>query len=285
MKKWLVAVVIVLTVGLVVLPVWTGSTDDFAAKWALARVANLAEGDADAAEAELEKVASRMAAPKMDGDYWIIRMRIALSRGDSDQAMDIALEAQETISNGIEVANLAFEHFYDRGDYSVALRLLELMLAKTKPPLHPSFLNQLAYLRSLALVDLDLGLLEINEALKFAPDSHQFIDTRAWLLFQMGRLPEALDDANRAVKLATRVYEREREGYQGRFLRWLNGKSSPSSPDGLLTMREAGESLWTLGALRYHRGKILEALDRTEEAEMDWLWLREQRLPQDERLR
>jgi hypothetical protein len=52
----------------------------------------------------------------------------------------------------------------------------------------------------------------------------------------------------------------------------------------VLTRREAGEILWGQGAVHYHRAKILEALGRTAEAEQEFQWLRDRKLPTDDRL-
>lgn len=286
MKKWLVAALIGFSILLVVIPVWSGSVVGVKSKWALARIANLAEQDTNQAEIELERLASQMPAPKKDCDYWIIKQRIALIRNDGPQSVQIAKSALKELPDFPVVAWIAYDHFHKNNDYHYALRALEVLYyGDGRSPQHPDELNRLAYARSLAGRDLEPGLSEINEALKWVPDSAGYLDTRAWLLFQMGKSQEALDDANKAVEIGDNEYRRQTKSYWMRTIAWFNGKSVPSSSDGLFTEQEADPLVWSLGALRYHRGKILEALGRAEEAEQDWQWLRDHQLPLDDRLR
>jgi tetratricopeptide (TPR) repeat protein len=150
---------------------------------------------------------------------------------------------------------------------------------------NPGLLNQLAYFRALASIELDIALRDINEALSSMPDNDALRDTRAWVLFQMGKPLEALPDANFAVESISRP---RGEGFAEQFLRWLEqiliGRPEPRSSDQVLTRREAGIELWGMGALYFHRARILEALGRVEQAEADFQWLRDHRLPTDSRL-
>lgn len=55
-------------------------------------------------------------------------------------------------------------------------------------------------------------------------------------------------------------------------------------PKVYLTRRNADFTIWSRGVLRYHRAMILEKLGRTDDANADWKWLDEHRLPPDDRL-
>jgi len=286
LNKWSIPLVICSAISLVVFPVWLGGCSEVKTNWGLARVANLVEQDPQAAEVELGRVANLMADPTKDRDYWIVKLQIALKRDDSEQILAVARSAQESLPDYLVVPDMAFRHFYSKADYTSALQALLVLYSRFGNEFpSPEILNQIAYTRSMAVVELDLALMEINQALNYVPDSANFLDTRAWIHFQMGRQLDALVDAERAVQLATEFHNQAQKDYGERFFFWLNGKSAPASPDGLLDQTEAPPHLWELGVIRYHRGKILESLGRMEEAEKDWQWLRDHQLPQDERLR
>ncbi len=55
-------------------------------------------------------------------------------------------------------------------------------------------------------------------------------------------------------------------------------------PENYLTRSRTTALTWSIGVLHYHRAVILEKLGRSEEAEVDWKWLEENRLPPDDRL-
>ncbi|MDX1927391.1 MAG: hypothetical protein SFV81_12795 [Pirellulaceae bacterium] len=55
-------------------------------------------------------------------------------------------------------------------------------------------------------------------------------------------------------------------------------------PKNYLTRSKASSLLWSQGVMRYHRAMILEKLGRSQEAEADWQWIEEKRLPPDDRL-
>jgi hypothetical protein len=55
-------------------------------------------------------------------------------------------------------------------------------------------------------------------------------------------------------------------------------------PKNYLTQYNVDKLTWSRGVLRYHRAMILEKLGRTDEANSDWKWIEEKRLPPDDRL-
>ena len=148
----------------------------------------------------------------------------------------------------------------------------------------PIYLNQISYFRALAGIELDEALENINEALRLYPENEAFRDTRAWVLFQMGRPLEALEDADFAVarmtKPQTGFWSITGELYDY-FDQWFPKQDVSVQSEKPLTQREAPIELWTEGALRYHRACILESLLRTDEAQEEWDWLEANRLPTD----
>ena len=284
LKKWSVLPIIVGAVFLVVFPVAVDRMNGMRNRWALARVANLADQGSELAEAELARAILGLSEPERERDYWNVRLKIALNQGSGDEAIDVVRRALQWLPEFRNIALLAYLHFYENLDFEQALKARLLFYGEREIE-HPVVLNEIAYLRSLALIDLDQGLLEIERALRDLPNSAAFLDTRAWILFQMGRPKEALVDATRAVEIAGRQYEVAQNSFMYRVSQWLGGRPQPSSPDGLLTELEAGQDLWSLGVLHYHRGRILESLGRMEEAQEMWQWLQEHQLPKDDRLR
>lgn len=284
LKKWSVLPVIVGTVFLVVLPIVFDRMNGMRNRWALARVANLADQGSELAETELARAVLGLSEPERERDYWNVRLKIALNRDSGGEAIDVVGRALQALPEFRNIALMAYLHFYEQLDFENALRA-RLLFYGGREIEHPAILNEIAYLRSLALLDLDQGLSEIERALRELPNSAAFLDTRAWILFQMGRPKEALEDATRAVQIAVSQYEANQNSFAYRISQWLGGRPQPSAPDGLLTELEAGQDLWSLGVLHYHRGRILESLGRTEEAEEMWQWLKDHQLPKDDRLR
>jgi tetratricopeptide (TPR) repeat protein len=284
LKKWSVLLVILGTVCLVALPIVMDRMDGVRNRWSLARVANMADRGNEMAEAELARAIVGLREPEKEKDYWNVRLKIALSRGSGDEAIEVVERALRAIPEFRNIALLAYLHFYENLDFEYALRA-RLLFYGGRELEYPEVLNEIAYLRSLALVDLDQGLEEINKAIRDFPNSAAFLDTRAWVLFQMGRPKEALVDANRAVEIAVAQFEAAQYSFSNRLSRWLGGRAQPSSDDGLLNELEAGQELWSLGVLHYHRGRILESLGRVAEAQEMWQWLEDRQLPKDDRMR
>lgn len=68
-------------------------------------------------------------------------------------------------------------------------------------PDHADSHNYLAYMHAERGVKLDMAYHHIGIALELEPDNAAFIDTRGWIYFHQGRLPEALADIQRAAEL------------------------------------------------------------------------------------
>lgn len=79
-------------------------------------------------------------------------------------------------------------------------------------PDNPGLLNSRCFARGLQKVKLDGALKDCDQALKSKPNSGDIIDSRGFVLFQMGRYQEALEAYNRALAnkpdLATSLFMR-----------------------------------------------------------------------------
>ncbi len=254
------------------------------ARWYLADATNRVVAQLPSAE-QVELASKWVPDIRSLRDYWLYRAEEAYAQ--SPEAVSSVIDAAVRYNpTNLYLGSIYSTRMAERSQFEEAVAVIKA--SRFGPPTAES-LNQLAYFRALAAVELDAALEDINQALEIPQDGTLFEamlrDTRAWVLFQMGRPQEAIDDIDYAIEVITKF---EPSGMIDQTLEWLlakvNGPVEPRSSDQLLTQREAGEWLWTVGTLRYHRAKIQEALGKTEESKADLLWLREHRLPQDDRL-
>lgn len=280
MKNWSVPLIVAAVVGIVSAPILIDRTQGIKVRWTLAKIANAADlGDPQAAQ-ELKKFSQKVPNLEKEPDYWSVLLKIAMKQGDAAEVVQVVQQALQHNPENPRPAILAYTYFEENQDFENALHA-KLLSYDQQARRHPVALNDIAYTRSLARVDLEAGLLEIDQALQFMPDEPAFRDTRAWLLYQLGRYPEALVDADFAVKTSVRQYKNAQEQIPNRIMEWMSGRPKPSRADGRLTELEAGPVLWSIGVLHFHRAKILEALGRDSQAQQDWDWLTEHQLPLD----
>ena len=271
--------IVLITIGLVAAPVVADQFRTEVARWYLAAAVNRLVAGRDSSH-QLEQ-ARRWAENVSDlRDYWIFRAEQALASSPQEVAGVIGAAVAQRKSNTF-LADSYSTRLASGRFFSEAVAVLE---ASQIPEFEddPQRLNNLAYFRALAGINLDQALSDINRVLAKAPDNAGVRDMRAWVLFQMGNPQLALEDADFAVASVTATAD---GGWFDSSLAWLEENvltpREPQSPTKLLTRREAGEHLWTIGTLYYHRAKILEALGRDEEAEKDFQWLNEHNLPTD----
>lgn len=272
--------VVLVTIGLAVAPVIADQFRPEVARWYLAEATNRIAANRDS-EHQIEQ-ARRWADDVSEmRDYWIFRAEQALANSPKEVAPVIAQAVKRNKWNFF-LADMYAQRLADQRYFREAVEVLK---AGAIPELEdsPQRLNNLAYFRALAGIELDAALADINRALESDPEAAGMRDTRAWVLFQMGNPLAALEDADFAVSAVTPQRD---AGWLDRTLAWLESLAlahrEPSGETEVLTRREAGEQLWAIGTLYIHRAKILEALGRTEEAERDYEWLRERSLPTDE---
>ena len=84
-------------------------------------------------------------------------------------------------------------------DFQNAIRAFKLTLGG-KPPRSVDGLNQLAYYRALAGIELDEALADVDRAIELEGPNPLILDTKAWVLHELGRNLEALSFSNEAIK-------------------------------------------------------------------------------------
>ncbi len=293
------------TILLVVLPVgWAYFTQHALPRWYLAYAANeLEDGKRDSAVAALDKAYAQDASIVQDAHYW--QTRLSTLSGEGGPSRD---EVANLVSHMVETlkASPESEHRILMAD-RIANRLLSIGFAKESvevmqalfPPINKRSSvrnNQIAYAKSVAKIDLDTALREIDRALQQTKGREPaFLDTKAWVLHQRGENELALEFANSAIdRLYQELFQVSNQLYDAftpdSELKKYGESSDPEEADAfrsVLQMRieRELESLWgfsrqgidhqlqTIAVLRHHRASILEALGRMEEAELDRLWL------------
>lgn len=287
---WFNKLIVLATVGLVVGPILLPALKRERAKWRLAAAMNEVEIGGDGSLADnLEKASAELGDLKEHHDFWVFLTKQALEE-DFERVPEVIRDAKESGAAYGELANYAIGWLSVRDSYRTASTLVEIqeLVLDKQLRANPIVRNDLAYRRALVADDLDLALTDINEAIEAYPNDASFRDTRAWVLYQMGRPIEALEDADHAVEKFEETLEEQEEfnaSLLGQFASFLESfVGGPMSGSDTLTRSEAGEVLWTQGVLRYHRMRILESLGREEEAHADLDWLVQKRLPTNSKL-
>jgi len=124
-------------------------------------------------------------------------------------------------------------------------------------------LNQLAYARALAKVELDEALENINRALDIRPNEPSYLDTRGYIYYLKQEYEPALEDLDKSVagmdSLVSKVKQAPAE----------NRKSSKETDTLSRSERARREIIDGAAVIHYHRALVLKALGRTEDAEKD----------------
>jgi outer membrane PBP1 activator LpoA protein len=134
-------------------------------------------------------------------DYSDLMMNLLIEQGDSERALGLLniLKQQGNPSVAAQAGLRASRYFASGQDYLRALKALQV----SAPPdarSSPTFLNQIAYMKAMAGVDLETALMEIDTALQFLPDA-SLLDTKAWVLFQSQKYEDAARVADKAVEV------------------------------------------------------------------------------------
>ncbi len=282
MSRFLNIAIVLATIAVVATPVVHDQFRDEVARWYLASAANrVATGlDIQPQLKQAERWGDDLSSLR---DYWWLRAEQALA-DSPDKLASVIEQAVARDKTNVDIGIKFARRLSNNSLFHEATAVLEATCIDELRQ-QPGILNELAYYRSLSARELDRALKDINQALQDEPDAAELRDTRGWVLFQMGKPHEAIDDADYAVKAFDGLGP---SGMVEETLFWLEqrlaGPPEPRAADDVLSRREAGELLWGRGAVHYHRAKILEALGREEEAQAEFNWLRERKLPTDERV-
>ncbi len=116
-------------------------------------------------------------------DYWDLRILAAYRSDGAARAVEVLREAAAANPEDKSIASRLGEHYGTiwsiDNEFDAALDALMIGFGE-KYTRDKVTLNALAYTRALALRDLDQALIDINEALSYAPDDPMLRDTRAW---------------------------------------------------------------------------------------------------------
>ena len=283
--------IVVFTTAIVLVPVLKSLLPGEVARWYLAAAMNAYEQHDDISVNEFVRRARRWNVEiESEFNYWQLRYH-QIPDSQPDLQVQLYRQASEKVPRFRALGLQLSEKLADSGNFSQAIAMLEFM-HENQSIIAPGTLNNFAYFRSLASTNLDKALEEINRALEFEKDEISFRDTRAWVYYQMGRLSEALQDADFAVKQTLKIVEKQQLFPKLKASDQPPGKPADDSSQNSanagdaepLSKRDVAGALWSTGVIIYHRGKILEALGRQADAEKDFQWLKDRRLPTDDRL-
>jgi tetratricopeptide (TPR) repeat protein len=118
---------------------------------------------------------------------------------DADAA---AHAAAPTIAEHMQIAGL----YEAAHDYGPAIDQLGLWIDSHRTDAHlPEALNARCWVRALANRDLDAALDDCNAALRLAPHTPSFLDSRGLVRVRMGQWDKAIADYDEALKLSPKI--------------------------------------------------------------------------------
>lgn len=295
-------IIVAACIALVAMPLLTSRFRTEVANWHLASAANSVKFGEDGFEESLTKASDSGVQLGQLHNFWLLSVE-AMAKSSPEGLAKVVRDARKAGVDYRIVGAYAFALLQAQDDHENSVLVQEASLSP-EGRASASMLNELAYLRSLAGFELEQALEDIDAALAALPDDEKigtrsaesaFRDTRAWVLFQMNRVTEAAEDADRAIELLDELKaEVADDAGQSKIMQWFTsalkslGFVDPGpmdlNEDGILNEREAGSALWSEGVLRYHRACIMEALGNEAKATEDFDWLKEQKLPMDETL-
>ena len=194
-SKWLTVLIVLLTLALVFGPVFVPRE---ISRWYLAAAHNAYRiKDSVLADHYLKRAEEWDPNIKKDGDYWIAQLPSANVQ-NTDQLLDLIERAVMTDSRWKVRAKQAAQVLSEEFDFPQAVRALKIYSLGQRPT-SADDLNQLAYMRSLAGIELDEALKDIDRAIDQAGPVPGLLDTKAWVLHGLKRNLEALGYMNDAI--------------------------------------------------------------------------------------
>jgi tetratricopeptide (TPR) repeat protein len=273
--RWLV---VAIAIGLVIVPwLWTAIPAEIG-RWYCAAAAE-AELEDQTAHA-LQRMDQAIEWSPHDANFYSYRASLKLKSKDLNGALEdanraVALAGEASIYPLYQRV-LVYQR---RSDHSHALkdveRLVELasdgrqtQVLPTGEPLaldYDQALNLRAYARALAQQEIELGLLDIEQAFQRAGTEEiaAYLDTRGYLFYLAGDFAVAEHDMQRAVELAEEAMQQFKSALDGRVAK-LSGR------DARLWQRQRRALQENLAVMLQHRGLVHEALQRTEQASDDF---------------
>jgi len=311
MKNYLTPLIIIAVCALCLGPLFSGFFGpDWRARWMLAWAANeYQNGNPVEAEDTLKRAGEMSSLVATDPEFWNLKFDFVFNKEkpSSEEISRLFEESMASIARTPDpyhatIASWVAELFHLRQENGYAVQAME----KTYPPIskrNPVQNNAIAYFRSLAKIELETALLEINTALvSDGTSNEEFLDTKAWVLHGLKEDEKALPFAEQSLKKFYAKIENfpsVRASDRLEFHAWLMFGESKTKDSALATESrvEALESkalppaeemkirfsyvrpyeidrlIKSLAALRFHRACILDELGRDEDSELDFAWL------------
>lgn len=297
-SKWPTILIVSITLGLVFGPVFVPRE---ISRWYLAAAQNaFRKKDSVLAEHYLKQAEAWDPTVIRDADYWIAQLPQANIQ-NVDQFLDLIEHAVMTDSRWRLQAFEASKMLSEEYDFQHAVRALKIASLGQRPT-EPLMLNQLAYTRAQAGIELEEALEDIDLAIKKEGPLPSYLDTKAWVLHSQKRNVEALSVIDKAIAGLEKSYEKQRipipkpleiESPKAAEIvddTELDVWELPSEPSRLPSIRQRkleierarrrlGDRGFDLAILRFHRLRILEALKNSTEAANDRRWLEERGVP------
>jgi tetratricopeptide (TPR) repeat protein len=237
-------------------------------------------------EAAYEELASAIKGFPGRTELLLLRAEWEVDDGDKEKGLadiDKCLEKSGHELLWLQVHSLFLQNC---GEFERAVedwKKIEKFSKRSGSPPRASALNGLAYAQALANIELDDALAKINEALDLAVNEAALLDTRGFVLYRRGEYEEALKDMDRAVRGMDEFTVAVRQKYgEEAVLKPVSKIMVDARPRTLRELepersaRSRYESAVRSAAVgHYHRGLVLAALGRKEEADNDLAVARE----------
>ncbi len=270
--------------GIVALPIAKASWPGEKARWLLAAADNelskATDGNDTRQDAQELLERAKASYPEIENTLEFAKISFRMNPEETDRAIKLVLSISP--DRQVHAANMLAELRLNARDFDSAYKIL---VAGYPGPSSrtPVERNQMAYYASLANRDLEVALADIDSALSDSKNA-SFLDTKAWVLFRLGRLDEALKAVDQAIEAldgelketafpsAIRGKIQDLIDANAPFVkRALEDKSDP-----LESFNESfSQILKSIVVIHYHRGEILEALGKTEEADQEYSWVQD----------
>ncbi|MEX2176003.1 MAG: hypothetical protein WD872_16695 [Pirellulaceae bacterium] len=180
----------------------------------------------------------------------------AVALADCNRANELVPESATVLTARSQV----YQHMGEHAAAIADLKVIDRLSLSSGRPQRTQALNGLAYARTVANVELDEGLQEINEALAMAPANHAMLDTRGFLLYRLEKYDAAFAD----IDLALRGMERTYRELQKPIAPLERRLEYPEGWQNEIELAKQG-----VAVVRYHRALVLDKLGRNAEAKLD----------------
>jgi tetratricopeptide (TPR) repeat protein len=250
------------------------------ARWQLARALEArSNGDKEQAAALLEEVFQEFPDDPMlliqRAEWRVEDKQVEAGIQDADLALKLAGEDRDWLEIHSSFLQNAGRHELAVEDW----KKINVISQRTGKPARESALNGLAYAQALAQLDLDQALMNVEQALELTPDHPMILDTRGYILYLKQDFEAALADFMKSIATLEKIVPREKRSPTDTALESRLASSMPKSvrdmsePTG--RVERIARLVRGLAVIYYHRGLVLLALGREEEANADLKRVRE----------